>query len=306
VPLVKEAAAVYRALGDRAGLPYPLLLQAIIAEDRGDFAAAEPLLDEARGLFEEAVNPSFLAMTLYHEGVVAYGRGDLDGAADACERSLRLSRAVDDRYGIAAALIQVGLIACDRREFETAAPALDEAMRLYRESDDQDGLARGLATFAVLALARGRPKTAARLFGAVEARLRLIGNRFAEPELSRYERAERETASALGPARFDELANEGERWSLDALLEDADQTDAEIVESSPAKGVAANPASAMLTPRELEVVRLVAGGMSDREIGAALGISHSTAARHLANVFGKLGVNSRTAVAAYAFRHDLV
>jgi DNA-binding CsgD family transcriptional regulator len=219
---------------------------------------------------------------------------------------LRLSRAVDDRYGIAAALIQIGLIGCDRQTLEIAALAIDEAMRLYRESDDQDGLARGLATFAVLALTRGRPSSAARLFGAVEARLRLIGNRFAEPELSRYERAERETASALGAARFDELANEGQRWSLDALIDDARQTDAEVAEASRRREVVANTASAMLTPRELEVVRLVAGGMSDREIGVALGISHSTAARHLANVFGKLGVNSRTAVAAYAFRHDLV
>ena len=106
-PLVKEAAALYRELDDRAGLPYPLLLQAIIAEDRGDYAAADPLLDEARLLFEGAGNTAFLAMTRYHQGVVAYGRGDLAGAIVACEGSLRLSRSIDDRYGTAAALIQI-------------------------------------------------------------------------------------------------------------------------------------------------------------------------------------------------------
>jgi DNA-binding CsgD family transcriptional regulator len=179
-------------------------------------------------------------------------------------------------------------------------------MRLYRESDDQDGLARGLATFAVLALARGRPGTAARLFGAVQARLNLIGNRFAEPELSRYARAERETAALLGPTRFAELSADGRDWSLDALLEEARESTAESIGPTPQKRIDITAESSGLTARELEVLRLVAVGMSDREIGEALSISRATAARHIANIFGKIGVNSRTAAAAYAFRRGLV
>ena len=61
-----------------------------------------------------------------------------------------------------------------------------------------------------------------------------------------------------------------------------------------------------LTPREIEVLRLIADGKSDREIGEALFISRATAARHAANIFLKIDVNSRTAAAAYAFRHGLV
>ncbi len=61
-----------------------------------------------------------------------------------------------------------------------------------------------------------------------------------------------------------------------------------------------------LTPRELEVVRLVADGKSNREIAAALAISENTVARHVQNVLGKLHVPSRTAAAAFAFQHDLV
>ena len=60
-----------------------------------------------------------------------------------------------------------------------------------------------------------------------------------------------------------------------------------------------------LTPRELEVLQLVAAGHSNREIGAALVISEHTVARHLQNIFAKLGVSSRTAASAYAFVHDL-
>ena len=61
-----------------------------------------------------------------------------------------------------------------------------------------------------------------------------------------------------------------------------------------------------LTLRELEVLRLVAAGQSNREIAAALVISEHTVARHLQNIFAKLNVSSRTAASAFAFAHDLV
>jgi DNA-binding CsgD family transcriptional regulator len=61
-----------------------------------------------------------------------------------------------------------------------------------------------------------------------------------------------------------------------------------------------------LSPRELEVVRLIAAGRSNQAIAAELFLSEKTVARHVSNIFGKLGVTSRTAAAAYAFEHRLV
>ena len=55
-----------------------------------------------------------------------------------------------------------------------------------------------------------------------------------------------------------------------------------------------------LTARELEVLRLVAAGKSNREIASALIISERTVARHLQNIFAKLGVSSRTAASVFA------
>ena len=61
-----------------------------------------------------------------------------------------------------------------------------------------------------------------------------------------------------------------------------------------------------LTARELEVLRLVAAGQTNREIAADLVISEKTVARHVANIFTKLGVSSRSAATAFAFEHGLL
>lgn len=61
-----------------------------------------------------------------------------------------------------------------------------------------------------------------------------------------------------------------------------------------------------LSPREVEVLRLVAAGRSNPEIAAALVLSEKTVARHLSNIFAKLDVGSRTAAAAFAYEHRLV
>ena len=62
----------------------------------------------------------------------------------------------------------------------------------------------------------------------------------------------------------------------------------------------------VLTPRELEVLRLVAAGKSNRVIASDLVLSDKTVARHLANIFVKLDVSSRAAATAYAYQHQLV
>ena len=61
-----------------------------------------------------------------------------------------------------------------------------------------------------------------------------------------------------------------------------------------------------LSPRELEVLRLVAGGATNKAIAASLFLSERTVERHLSNIFSKLRVPSRAAATAYAYEHQLI
>ena len=66
------------------------------------------------------------------------------------------------------------------------------------------------------------------------------------------------------------------------------------------------PVSGALTGREVEVLRLVATGKTNRAIALDLSISEKTVARHLSNIFTKLDLPSRSAATAYAYEHKLV
>ena len=90
-------------------------------------------------------------------------------------------------------------------------------------------------------------------------------------------------------ATLNELGADPELARLEALVRDR--------QSAPPGG---------LTDREVEVIRLVARGLSNRAIAHELVISEHTVARHVQNIFAKLAVDSRTAAAAFAYEHDLV
>jgi DNA-binding NarL/FixJ family response regulator len=60
-----------------------------------------------------------------------------------------------------------------------------------------------------------------------------------------------------------------------------------------------------LTAREVEVLRLLAAGKTNRDIAVELVISEHTVARHIQNIYAKIGVSSRAAATAFAFEHDL-
>jgi DNA-binding NarL/FixJ family response regulator len=98
----------------------------------------------------------------------------------------------------------------------------------------------------------------------------------------------------LGAARFEAGLEAGSALSRDDAIRLA------LGESSPAGGARSTDADAVLGKRETEVARLVAEGLTNKEIGARLFISESTVASHIRGILNKLGFNSRAQIASWS------
>jgi DNA-binding CsgD family transcriptional regulator len=107
---------------------------------------------------------------------------------------------------------------------------------------------------------------------------------------------------ALGDRDAAEMEFDAARWIFAQLGAGPDLARVDALVRDAALAMAAGN----LTARELQVLRLVAAGKSNRTIAAELFISERTVERHVSNIFAKLDVSSRTAATAYAYEHQLV
>jgi DNA-binding CsgD family transcriptional regulator len=101
-------------------------------------------------------------------------------------------------------------------------------------------------------------------------------------------------------------ASLGDHESSELELEAARETFRRLGAAPDLMRLTSSSATHGLSARELEVLRLVARGKSNREIAGELVISEHTVARHLQNIYGKLRLSSRAAATAFAFERDLV
>jgi DNA-binding CsgD family transcriptional regulator len=171
-----------------------------------------------------------------------------------------------------------------------------EGLKLAHRLSRPEELLYCLAGIGGLEVARERFEPAARLLGAAAGLADVVETPLQPLEQEQFDRDTAAVRAALPDASFLQAWAEGRSLSLDAVV-------AEVLEDSgSARGARLGLG---LTARELEVLRLLTGGRSDREIADALFISPMTATTHVRNVRRKLGVHSRGAAAASAIRHGL-
>ena len=182
------------------------------------------------------------------------------------------------------------------------AAARTAAEELDRVADDLDATvlhaAAAQARGAVL-LAEGDPRGALRVLRQAWA----IWQEIEAP----YEAARVRVVIGLAYRALDDrdaagMELDAARWTFTQLGAAHDLARIEALEREASPPVPAHPLSA----RELEVLRLVATGKSNRTIAAELFISERTVERHVSNIFGKLDVSSRSAATAYAYENQLV
>jgi non-specific serine/threonine protein kinase len=316
IPVLEESLVIGRQGADKADLARALMLLGVIAEDAGEYERAVPLLDEARALFAEVDARLWHANARFHLGVVAFGQRDYQRAAAHGEAALAIYRALGDRLGVAVGLAStrtgLGLVATARGDWQQAGDHLTAALEQRATLGDRWGVADSLASLATLAAATRQPERATRLFGAAEAIREAIAVPLALPERAVFEAAISRARAELPESAFAAAWAAGRALTLEEAVEEGRRVEGGGVQA----GMPAPPAGAFaqstaenesgLTPREVEVLRLLAAGQSDREIGETLGISPRTAMRHVANIYLKLDVSSRAAATAYAIRQGVV
>jgi DNA-binding NarL/FixJ family response regulator len=251
-------------------------------------------LAEAERSLRAAVEAGFEAQPGLGRLRLAQGRGE--AARAGLERALTVATAPGDRADLLDALVEVCLDAGDVGRAERGAAELLATADLVgtsylrAQADRATGcvlLAQGDAAAALRALRRGwagwqavgAPYESARTRVTVALAARALGDEDAAGmELD----AARQTFAELGAAT--DLAR------VDALS----HPDAVVSETGP------------LSPREVEVLRLVARGCSNREIAERLFLSERTVARHVGNILAKLQLANRAAATAFAYEHGLV
>jgi DNA-binding NarL/FixJ family response regulator len=272
-----------------------LYQQAELLRLRGDYAAAERAYQEASGR-GHPVQPG-LALLRLAQGRLADASAAIHRVAAEAEGPVQCAR-------VLAAYVEIALAAGDTGEARSAADELGRIAAGFGSSYlravvgyahgtvllvEGDPVAAGAALRRALAgwQELNAPYEAARVRLAMASACRaLCDHDTAGLELDAARRAFAELGAEPALAQLRELPAETRR-------------------AGPA-GRAGPVTAGGLTAREVEVLRLVATGATNRQIADSLVISDKTVARHVANIFAKLDVSSRSAATAYAYQHDLV
>ena len=289
-----QAAIVAARQTQQPGLLAEALSLASIAENMaGDRASARRFLAEAES--------TAAAVDYYRATIAVLQARALDGmferdpgaVSSAATEGTALAREASDLYALEMMLLNLGcarLIAGDLKESK---PRLEEALRIARQIDDRVGQFCLLGVFGCHAARSGQARLAAQLLGAADTAGAEAGANvmpFLAPALRQ---AEESAITALGTERFDAEFSNGQRRGRDEALRLALGTPA-AAGAAPGQG-----RPGLLGKREAEVARLIADGLTNKQIGTRLFISERTVDSHVRSILNKLGVSSRAQIAAW-------
>ncbi|MFF5209701.1 ATP-binding protein [Streptosporangium sp. NPDC000396] len=294
--MLEEARVLGERLGQESVLAYVALYSGMAAMHRGEVEPAIVFYEEAVARHRGTGDPVGLALSLIRLSLAHSFRGDSARAISAGEECLAVCDAHGEGWHRAYTMMALGVEVWRQGDTRRAAELEKESLRFNRSLDDPLGGGVNLEVLAWIAATEKQYQRAARLLGALETVWQATGASLSGfGHLAHYhDECEACTRQALGETSFTMAVRQGTRLSYDEALSLA------LEEGAPGEGPTAGKArSAPLTRRETEIAQLVAQGMSNKEIAAALVISQRTAEGHVEHILNKLGFNSRTQIAAW-------
>jgi non-specific serine/threonine protein kinase len=300
-PLVEESLGLFRELEDKLGTAYALSNAGFAALGQGQHQRAITLIEESVDLFLEEEEKWGAAIELGFLAVAWRNRGDHRRAKRLAERGLALSREVGERQTITSALYTLAILAQTERDHERAKDLFEEGLNLSAELGNDADIAHCLEGLASIAAAEGTIVRAARLWGAEEALLEKIEAAVYTyvPDRSLHQSQVVAARSQLEEKAFEVAWEEGRTMKPEQAIEYA-------LDRSTTPEAAPETYPAGLSAREVEVLRLVAQGMTNAEVAEELFISSRTVSWHLGAIYRKLGFNSRTEATRFVVEHGLL
>jgi predicted ATPase/DNA-binding CsgD family transcriptional regulator len=288
--LAREDVEIERRLGRPLNVMRALEYEAIARAQVGDLAGARTQAEECLALARQLNQPYDAARIANNLATTLLQAGDVEAANALVESEAIVAamRAEGDLAALGFALCTVGEIKTLRGDVADGEAAFKEALRTW--SPDPVMVARVIGGLGIGAVRRSQPELALRFLGAAEA-VNAEAHGAQDPWWERrVAEAEAAAQGMLSAARAEAALGAGRRLNREQAIELALGTEA------PPPGAAPPP----LSRRERQVAALVARGLTNREIGAQLGISDRTVESHIEHVRQKLGLGTRAEVAVWA------
>jgi predicted ATPase/DNA-binding CsgD family transcriptional regulator len=310
--LGEESLALYRTVGDSASIAGILVGLANIAYLQGHYEQVHPYCEEALPLLRALGDQWNMAHVLFILASEAHTHGDPSRARTLAEESLALFSASGDRVSASHPSILLAQLAFDRGDYPVAHSKYERCLLALSEVGAQWYMAPCLQGLGMVAAAQGHLEWAAQLWGAADALQETTFDLVAAIVRQGYERAIARVRAQLGEPAFASAWAKGRTMTPEQVLA---QDEALASQSSiPGWSQAQSPAAlaelpgypAGLTEREVQVLRLVAQGLTNAQIAERLILSPHTVHAHISSIHSKLGITSRSAATRFALEHKLV
>lgn len=320
--LFEQSLALLRELGTRWNIADILYHSALTAFLLGDPTTARSLMEEGLMLFRDLEDQRGIAYSL---GLLGFFSLFLDPSKKAqylLEEALVVFRSLGDQQAIIYTLGVLGLVALLQGDYATAHARYKESLDMVSVSGDKLFIGIYLVGLGTAIAREGQPQWAAHLWGAAEILREAIGAPIPPFERQFYEQAMADARAQLGEEVFAAAWARGRTMTPEQALAMQEQPEARQPQEAPlplsadVQPSSSSPAPPPATPsptypaglsaREVEVLRLLAKGLTNAQIAEQLTISPLTVNAHLRSIYSKLGVTSRAAATRYAVEHNLV
>jgi predicted ATPase/DNA-binding CsgD family transcriptional regulator len=300
-PPLQQAVATARELGQPTLLSQALAMASIAENLAGDSGSARRLLDDCAVVTTGLDDFPARISLLQARALNGFFQGDIEAVKAAASEGVRLSRKVGDLYSLEMMLANAGGTALITGDLEQAKGFYSEALEIAQRIDDRVAQYALLDGLGCVAAGSGQARLAAHLIGAAEAVRTQAGASLIPFLAPLIAMAEESASAALGASKFQAEMNTGKRLNRDEAIRLAlgEPTRNGHLIPPPLAGEGRVGVLPLLAKREADVARLVAEGLSNKQIGTRLFISERTVDSHVRSILNKLGFNSRAQIASW-------